>query len=108
MKAGFTTRQWEHAEVLFSCFSQGNKQHCHQQRKKRKQNENFEARREYIKHSLPRDFSGGPVVKNLPFNAGDVGSAPGRGTDIPQTAWHGQKTKTKKHLLLWLEKFKKS
>ena len=81
----FKTWQWEHVEVLFGCFSQGNKKQCHQQRKKRKQNENFEERREYIKHSLPRDFSGGPVVKTLPFNAGDVGAAPGRGTDIPQT-----------------------
>ena len=30
-----------------------------------------------------RDFPGGPVVKNLPSNAGDVGSIPGRGTKIP-------------------------
>ena len=29
------------------------------------------------------DFPGGPVVKNLPFNAGEVGSIPGRGTKIP-------------------------
>ena len=40
-------------------------------------------------HTLPvieqmgRDFPGGPVVKNLPSNAGDVGSIPGRGTKIP-------------------------
>ena len=26
---------------------------------------------------------GGPVVKNLPCNAGDAGSVPGRGTKIP-------------------------
>ena len=30
-----------------------------------------------------RDFPGGPVVKNLPSNAGDAGSIPGRGTKIP-------------------------
>ena len=30
-----------------------------------------------------RDFPGGPVVKNLPFNAGDIGWIPGRGTKIP-------------------------
>ena len=30
-----------------------------------------------------RDFAGGPVVKNLPSNAGDVGSIPGLGTKIP-------------------------
>ena len=30
-----------------------------------------------------RDFPGGPVVKNLPYNAGDVGSVPGQGTKIP-------------------------
>ena len=29
------------------------------------------------------DFPSGPVVKNLPFNAGDVGSVPGMGTKIP-------------------------
>ena len=32
------------------------------------------------------DFSGGPVVKNLPSNAGDAGSIPGRGTKIPHAA----------------------
>ena len=31
----------------------------------------------------PWDFPGGPVVKNLPCNAGDVGSIPGQGTKIP-------------------------
>ena len=30
-----------------------------------------------------RDFPGGPVVKNLPYNAGDSGSIPGQGTKIP-------------------------
>ena len=30
------------------------------------------------------DFPGGPVVKNPPSNAGDVGSIPGRGTKIPR------------------------
>ena len=29
------------------------------------------------------DFPGGPVVKNSPSNAKDVGSIPGRGTKIP-------------------------
>ena len=29
------------------------------------------------------DFPGGPVVKNPPSNAGDVGSIPCRGTKIP-------------------------
>ena len=28
------------------------------------------------------DFPGGPVVENLPCNAGDVGSIPGQGTKI--------------------------
>ena len=32
---------------------------------------------------MNRDFPGGPVVKNPPSNAGDVGSIPGRGTKIP-------------------------
>ena len=30
-----------------------------------------------------QDFPGGPVIKNLPCNAGDVGSIPGQGTKIP-------------------------
>ena len=32
------------------------------------------------------DFPGGPVVKNQPSNAGDVGSIPGQGTKIPHAA----------------------
>ena len=32
---------------------------------------------------MGRDFPGGPVVKNLPSNAGDTGSIPGGGTQIP-------------------------
>ena len=30
-----------------------------------------------------QDFPGGPVIKNLPCNEGDVGSIPGQGTKIP-------------------------
>ena len=30
-----------------------------------------------------KDFPGGPVVKNLPSNRGDVGSVPSLGTKIP-------------------------
>ena len=36
-----------------------------------------------IKNSEIGDFPSGPVVKNLPYNAGDVGSIPGQGTKIP-------------------------
>ena len=32
-----------------------------------------------------QDFPGGPLVKNLPSKAGDVGSIPGQVTKIPQT-----------------------
>lgn len=32
------------------------------------------------------DFLGGPVVKNLPFNAGDERSVPGRRTNISHAA----------------------
>ena len=47
------------------------------------------------------DFPGGPVVKNLPSNAGDIGSIPGRGTKIPHavgqlTARETQHSKKKK------------
>ena len=42
--------------------------------------------------STLRDFSGGPVVKNLPGYVGDVASIPGRGTKIPHSmelpCWH--------------------
>ena len=36
---------------------------------------------------MKRDFPGGPVVKNLPSNAGGTGCIPGQGTKIPQAAW---------------------
>ena len=32
------------------------------------------------------DFPGGPVVKNLPSNAGDLDSIPNQGTKIPYAA----------------------
>ena len=35
------------------------------------------------KKPLPRDFLGGPVVKNLPLNTGDASWIPGQGTKIP-------------------------
>ena len=38
----------------------------------------------FILFKKDRDFPGGPVVKNLPSNAWDVGSIPGQGTKIPQ------------------------
>ena len=37
----------------------------------------------YIQYPMIWDFPGGPVVKNLPSKAGDMGSIPGRGTKIP-------------------------
>ena len=40
----------------------------------------------FINQSPSRAFPGGPVVKNLPSSAGDVGSIPGRGTKIPHAA----------------------
>ena len=33
-----------------------------------------------------RDVPGGPVVENLPYNAGDAASIPGQGTEIPHAA----------------------
>ena len=33
-----------------------------------------------------KDFPGGPVVKNPPYNAGNVGLTPGQGTKIPHAA----------------------
>ena len=36
-----------------------------------------------MKSGLQGHFSGGPVVKNLPCNVGDVSSILGQGTKIP-------------------------
>ena len=33
------------------------------------------------------DFCGGQEIKNLPYNAGVVGSIPGRGAKIPHASW---------------------
>ena len=40
----------------------------------------------HFKKQASWDFPGGPVGKNLPSNAGDAGSIPGRGTKIPHAA----------------------
>ena len=49
-----------------------------------------------LAHPIPRkggnqhqagDFPGGPVVKNLPSNAGDMSSIPGQGTKISCAVW---------------------
>ena len=47
-------------------------------------------RSQEVKESLFKDtqgdFPGGPVVKNPPCNAGDMGSIPGQGAKIPHDA----------------------
>ena len=48
----------------------------------------------YVKNKHNQDFLGVPVVKNLPANAGDMGSIPGPGTKIPTC--HGA-TKPMRH-----------
>ena len=45
----------------------------------------YKRKKRYLKKQC-WDFPGGPVVKNLPSNAGDVGSIPGQGTKIPHAA----------------------
>ena len=53
--------------------------------------------RDFLLSKMPRRyFPGGPVVNNLPSNAGDAGSIPGWGTKIPQAAQLGQKKKKSK------------
>ena len=42
-----------------------------------------------------REFPGGLVVRIRHFHC-HGSSIPGRGTEIPQAAWHGQKKKKKK------------
>ena len=39
--------------------------------------------KEFISKIYKGDFPGGPVVKNPPYNAGDMGSIPGQETGIP-------------------------
>ena len=39
-----------------------------------------------LKKTTDWEFPSGPVVKNLPFNAGDTGLIPGQGTKIPHAA----------------------
>ena len=34
-----------------------------------------------------RDFTGGPVIKTLPSNAGGAGSVAGWGAKIPRASW---------------------
>ena len=50
---------------------------------------------------LHRDFPGSPVVKNLPCNAGDIGSIPGQGAKIlhatEQLSLHAATTKPEPH-----------
>ena len=43
-------------------------------------------KKELLKLKNIGDFPGGPVVKNPPCNAGDVGSIPGQGTKISHVA----------------------
>ena len=45
-------------------------------------------------------FPRGSVVKNLPCNAGDMGSIPGQGTKILHATWRSKKKKKKSTVLL--------
>ena len=64
---------------------------------------NMMTQREKIIHitgiEIPcRDFSGSPVVKTLPSNAGGVGSTPGQGAEIPHASVlkiHNRRQQTK-------------
>ena len=49
-----------------------------------------------IQKSIKGDTPGGPVVKNLPSNAGDSGSIPGQGTRISHAGWYGYKAESDK------------
>ena len=62
--------------------------------------------------NLPGDFPGGPVIKNLPSKAGDMGLIPGQRTKIPQATTReacrpqqrpstAEKKKKKKKILAW-------
>ena len=54
-----------------------------------------------------RDFPSGPVFKTSPFHAGDVGSIPGRGADIPHASWpKNQSIKQKQYYNKFSKDFK--
>ena len=60
-------------------------------------------------HLIPKtckcgDFPGGPVVKNLPTNAGEVGSIPGQGTKIPHAMEQLSLSVATTELFDWREK----
>ena len=64
----------------------------------------FPKDQEQDKNAHFRDFPGCPVVKNLPSNAGDVGSIPGRGTKIPHAAGQLSSHTTTTELLHLIER----
>ena len=43
----------------------------------------FKALVHFVKNTVPRDFPGGPVVKDPPCNAGDMSLIPGWGHKEP-------------------------
>ena len=52
-----------------------------------------------------RDFPGGPVVKNPPSTAGDVGSISDRGTNVPRALWQlSPRTMTREKPSRWNER----
>ena len=50
----------------------------------------------FLKNWIYWDFRGGPVVKNLPANAGDVGLIPGQGTKTQHSQINKYTLKNKK------------
>ena len=46
----------------------------------------MDSQQKSVQRMVSWDFAGGPVVKNLPCSAGDVGSIPGWGTKMPHAA----------------------
>ena len=48
-----------------------------------------------VKKTNTGNFPDGPVVKNLPSNAGNKGSIPGQGTKIPHAVGRNQKLNKK-------------
>ena len=46
----------------------------------------------YLREKKAGDFPGGPVLKNLPSSAGDVGLIPVKGTKIPHAVGSARET----------------
>ena len=88
------SRQWEaHTLQLKSSPRSPKLEKGHTQTEQRPgTDKNKQALNKKKKNQKAQDFPGGPVLKNLPSNAGDVGLIPGKGTKIPHAVGSTKET----------------